>query len=131
MYYNSCMSARQVVVCTGGGTAGHVNPALEIAGRLRERYSAIAVVWMGSKRGVERQIIAATDIPFYAVPCGKLRRYFSLRNVSDAMRTLVGILVALLKLARLSVDSGLFQGGICHRAGGGCGVAAAHTGYQP
>lgn len=96
-------SKKSLVVFTGGGTAGHVHPGLEVIDQLWKRDRAIRVVWVGSSRGVERRIVAQAfgkRVPFYAIPCGKLRRYLSLRNLLDFFRVSVGVVVAMVLLSR-------------------------------
>ena len=88
------------VVFTGGGTGGHVFPGLAVYASLppslRER-----VVWVGSRRGVERGIVSRYPIPYYAVPVGKLRRYFDWENLFDLFRVIAGVVAAWRLLRRV------------------------------
>ena len=79
---------------TGGGTGGHVHPALAVVDELRRRNQLGEVVWIGSRGGHEQQAALAAGIRFVAIPTGKLRRYLSLRNVTDAARVPLGIFAA-------------------------------------
>ncbi len=88
------------VVITGGGTGGHVFPGLAVAEELRERYAA-EVVWVGSRTGIERRIVNEYGLPYRAVSTGKLRRYFSVHNLVDAVKVPAGIIEALVALGRL------------------------------
>jgi UDP-N-acetylglucosamine--N-acetylmuramyl-(pentapeptide) pyrophosphoryl-undecaprenol N-acetylglucosamine transferase len=72
---------RVSVVIAGGGTGGHTSPGLAVAAVLRER--GITHAWIGSRDGVEARRAAEQSIPYVAIPTGKLRRYWSWRNVSD------------------------------------------------
>jgi UDP-N-acetylglucosamine--N-acetylmuramyl-(pentapeptide) pyrophosphoryl-undecaprenol N-acetylglucosamine transferase len=74
------------VAFAGGGTAGHVFPGLAVARELGRR-----TVWIGSSNGVERGLVTESGMEFRGIPAGKLRRYLSLRNVSDIARILAGI----------------------------------------
>src|SRR5271157_1556048 len=94
-----------VVAFAGGGTAGHVFPGLAVAARLGRR-----VVWIGSSRGVEKQLVADAGIDFRAIPAGKLRRYISLRNLTDILKTAAGI-VASLRIMSRDKPSFLFSKG--------------------
>lgn len=55
------------VIFTCGGTAGHVNPALALAGYMRERDAGTEILFVGAERGLERDLIAHTDYPFRSV----------------------------------------------------------------
>lgn len=68
-------------------------PALAIIEELRRRgYDRF--LWIGSSRGVEREIVEAAGIPYRAVPSGKLRRYLSFRNVVDLFAVAFGFFAA-------------------------------------
>jgi UDP-N-acetylglucosamine--N-acetylmuramyl-(pentapeptide) pyrophosphoryl-undecaprenol N-acetylglucosamine transferase len=84
-----------VIAFAGGGTAGHVFPGLAVAARLGRR-----VVWIGSSRGVEKQLVAEAGIEFRGIPAGKLRRYLSIRNLTDILATAAGVLASLRILSR-------------------------------
>jgi UDP-N-acetylglucosamine--N-acetylmuramyl-(pentapeptide) pyrophosphoryl-undecaprenol N-acetylglucosamine transferase len=79
---------------TGGGTGGHVLPALAAVDELRRRSSLADLIWIGSREGVERGAAEEAGIRFIAIPTGKLRRYLSLRNLTDAARVPFGVLSA-------------------------------------
>lgn len=95
----------------GGGTGGHVLPALATVEELRRRSALTDIVWIGSHEGLERQATADAGISFVAVPTGKLRRYLSVRNVTDAARIPLGIAAARRILRRFSPDVVLSTGG--------------------
>ena len=94
------MERCQVVVFTGGGSGGHVYPGLAVAVRVL-RESGVSVRWFGSRGGVERSLVMRQNIPFYAIPSGKLRRYFSWKNGRDIFLVAAGVLVALFSLYRI------------------------------
>lgn len=89
----------ECIVFTGGGTAGHVFPALAVLDALALRWSG-RVTWIGSATGIERGLLKERALPYHAIPAGKLRRYFSLRNLLDLFRVLAGIVAALVVLLR-------------------------------
>ena len=88
----------------GGGTGGHVSPALAVVGHLRTRLAAegrgLELLWLGSEDGVERTAAANAGIPYVTIPTGKLRRYLTWLTVRDAIRVPLGLLAARRHLAR-------------------------------
>jgi len=68
-------------VIAGGGTGGHTSPGLAVAAILKAR--GVPHVWIGSRDGVEARRAPEQSITYYAIPTGKLRRYWAWRNVSD------------------------------------------------
>lgn len=97
------------IVFTGGGTGGHVYPALSIIEILKDEGYKIS--WIGSKNGIEYQIISKENIDFYSIPCGKLRRYFSLRNFIDFFKIFFGFIKSIYLLKRLNPDCLFSKGG--------------------
>jgi UDP-N-acetylglucosamine--N-acetylmuramyl-(pentapeptide) pyrophosphoryl-undecaprenol N-acetylglucosamine transferase len=101
------------IVCAGGGTGGHVFPGIAVIDHLRqmESNSKLHIVWIGSGKEIERKIIGRFEIPYYAVPAGKLRRYFSLQNFLDVFKIGAGIVASLVLLKRLKADVLFSKGG--------------------
>jgi UDP-N-acetylglucosamine--N-acetylmuramyl-(pentapeptide) pyrophosphoryl-undecaprenol N-acetylglucosamine transferase len=56
------------VVLAGGGTAGHVEPALSVADALRRRDPATEVTVIGTARGIETRLVPARGYPLELVP---------------------------------------------------------------
>ena len=77
-----------VIAFTGGGTGGHIFPGLAVAQELKNRLAGqdFRLFWIGSSAGMDRSIVEEAGIKFYGVPSGKLRRYFSFKNVTDFFR---------------------------------------------
>lgn len=97
------------ILFTGGGTAGHVTPSLALIERLRE--AGWDVHYAGSQSGIERSIIEPLAVPYHALPTGKLRRYLSLENVFDVVRTVAGIFQGWRLARRLRPDVVFSKGG--------------------
>lgn len=97
------------IVFTGGGTGGHVYPALAVIEKLNKYGYKIS--WIGSRKGIEYKIISNKGIDFYSIPCGKLRRYFSLRNFVDLFKIFFGFIKSLILLKKLKADLIFSKGG--------------------
>ncbi|MGM9662967.1 MAG: undecaprenyldiphospho-muramoylpentapeptide beta-N-acetylglucosaminyltransferase [Oscillospiraceae bacterium] len=69
------------VIFTCGGTAGHVNPALALAGLLKERDAATEVLFVGAKRGMEKKLIERAGYPFRAVNVSSFHRSIKPREL--------------------------------------------------
>lgn len=80
----------------GGGTAGHVFPGLAVAEEL-----GTPVLWIGSRSGVEKDMLARAGIEFRGIPAGKLRRYFSLQNLLDVVKIIAGVAASVRLLRRV------------------------------
>jgi UDP-N-acetylglucosamine--N-acetylmuramyl-(pentapeptide) pyrophosphoryl-undecaprenol N-acetylglucosamine transferase len=83
------------IAFTGGGTGGHIYPGLAVIQALRERAgSDFRICWIGSNAGMDRSLVEAAALEFYGIPSGKLRRYFSFKNIPDIFRVLAGFFAA-------------------------------------
>lgn len=74
---------------TGGGTAGHVTPNLALVPKLKE--AGFEIKYIGSKTGIEKEIITKENIPYFEISSGKLRRYLDMQNVTDSLRVIKGV----------------------------------------
>lgn len=97
------------IVFTGGGTAGHVTPNIALIEALR--VDNWKIDYIGSINGVEQSMINAIDIPYHAIRCGKLRRYFSWKNFYDPINMLLGIVQASYLLFKLKPTLVFSKGG--------------------
>lgn len=91
--------AGKILVFTGGGTFGHVGPNLALLARLQPR--GWQAHYIGSKAGIERNVIARQGLPYHAIASGKLRRYFSWQNLADVFRVLAGIVQATFAIRKI------------------------------
>ncbi len=77
------------IIITGGGTGGHVSPAVAVIERLRERSAAegwpLEMLYIGSVAGIECSSMLSLGVPYTAIQTGKLRRYLSLQTPADLL----------------------------------------------
>lgn len=106
------------LVIAGGGTGGHVLPAISVIEELRRREVPVEILWIGSHAGVERQVAASAGVPFAAIQTGKLRRYVSLKTATDMFRIPVGYVQARRLLRQFRPD-------VLYSTGGNVSVPSA------
>lgn len=97
------------VLVSGGGSGGHVTPAIAVAQALVS--DGIDVTFVGSNSGLEAMLVEPTGLRFCGISAGKLRRYFSWQNFSDAGRVLLGIMQALWLVGRERPQAVFSKGG--------------------
>jgi UDP-N-acetylglucosamine--N-acetylmuramyl-(pentapeptide) pyrophosphoryl-undecaprenol N-acetylglucosamine transferase len=98
------------VVIAGGGTGGHISPAIAVAHELRRR-GPVELYWIGSHSGFERDAAREDHIPFFAVRTGKLRRYLARETLVDAFRVPIGVIEARRVLKAIRPDVIFSTGG--------------------
>lgn len=103
---------KNLIMFTGGGTAGHIYPGLAVADEIKSiaktKNIDIKINWIGCSKGMDRKIVEKAAGPdgkptadkFFGIPSGKLRRYFSIKNFSDLFRIAGGFFSALHILRR-------------------------------
>ena len=69
------------IVFTCGGTAGHVNPALALAGLIKERKPGSEILFVGAHRGIEKQLIESAGWPFRAVEVSNFHRSLAPKEI--------------------------------------------------
>ena len=104
------MTKNKKKIClVGGGSAGHVFPALAISRRLLE--NGWEIEFIGSRSGLERRLLANSALTVREIFSGKLRRYWSFRNFSDVFLVIIGFLQSLFLLWRFRPDVLFSKGG--------------------
>lgn len=97
------------IVLTGGGTGGHVTPNLALLKNLSlEGYKAY---YIGSKNGIEKEILKDFEIEYFSISTGKLRRYLDVKNITDAFRIVKGIGDSIKIIKKLDPDIIFSKGG--------------------
>jgi UDP-N-acetylglucosamine--N-acetylmuramyl-(pentapeptide) pyrophosphoryl-undecaprenol N-acetylglucosamine transferase len=103
------------ILFTGGGTGGHFYPVIAIAEAVHEEAKEKKILtpelfYMAPSKYNPRALFD-NDITFIQVPAGKVRRYFSLLNITDFFKTCSGILIAFFKMFSLYPDVVFGKGG--------------------
>lgn len=75
---------------TGGGTAGHINPAIAIANTIKKNIPDAEIAFVGTERGLENKLVPKENYPLYHVDVrGFERPLVNIKNVKAAYLALV------------------------------------------
>lgn len=102
------------IVLTGGGTGGHIFPIVAVAKKIREMVPEgedLDFLFLGPDGEIEREAMEKEMIPTKKILSGKLRRYFSLSNITDIFIIPIGILQSLWQLLVFMPDVVFSKGG--------------------
>lgn len=95
------MSKAPFAVVTGGGTGGHVSPALAVAEALVERgHERQEILLVGAKRGVEVRLVPEAGFELVALPGRGIKRSLSADNLASLAGLGLGLLQAVTMAAR-------------------------------
>ncbi len=72
------------VLMTGGGTSGHVNPAIAIAESIKLNFPGSEIAFVGTPRGIENKTVPAAGYKLYHVDVRGIRRSLSPANIRAA-----------------------------------------------
>ena len=97
------------IILTGGGTAGHVTPNIALIPALKKE--GYEIHYIGSYDGMERAMIENLGINYIGISSGKLRRYKSVKNLTDPFRVLKGYNESVKVLKRIKPDVVFSKGG--------------------
>lgn len=113
------------VVFTGGGTGGHLYPALAIARAMVRLAPAVRPYFVGARRGIERTVLPASGFPYELLDLHPLYRARPWEN----WRTARGLAGAWRRIGRLAAEERprLVVGTGGYAAGAVLGWAAAHA----
>ena len=110
------------VLIAGGGTGGHIIPALAVARELVARHSA-EVLFVGTARGMETRLVPEAGFELRLIDVGQLKNV----SLMTRLRTLIGSAAQHFCLpaadSRVQAGCGLWRGRICLRPGDGGGAA--------
>ena len=82
------------VIFTCGGTAGHVNPALALAGIIQKHQSGSEILFVGANRGIERRLIEAAGYPFRSVEVSSFHRSLAIKELRHNLVSLKNLVTA-------------------------------------
>ena len=69
------------ILVTGGGTGGHIYPALSFVDYVKEIDPTAEFLYIGATRGLENKIVPPTGIPFKTLEIQGFKRKLSFDNV--------------------------------------------------
>ncbi len=109
------------VVMTGGGTAGHVNPALSIASILKRNVPDCEIEFIGTKDRLESTLVPKAGYPIHFIEIYGLKRSLSLQNLKTARKTVTAVLECKKLLKQIKPDLVVGTGGyvcfpVCYAA---------------
>ena len=105
------MKARRIII-SGGGTGGHIFPALSIANELRHRYSDAEILFVGAEKRMEMERVPAAGYRIIGLPVAGFNRKNMFKNFSVAGRLLKSIWKARKIIRDFNPDIAIGVGGM-------------------
>jgi len=99
------------VILSGGGTGGHIYPALTIAGAIKEARPDAEITFVGTRQGLEKDIIPRYGYPLRFIEVAGFERHLGLGTVKSGLKLLVGMKEAYSLLNEINPDLVIGTGG--------------------
>lgn len=81
----------KTLIFTGGGSGGHVMPALTILKKVNAD-KIFDVHYIGGISSIERELVRDYELTYHPIHTGKLRRYISVENFKDTLKVFLGLI---------------------------------------
>ncbi|MDO4594201.1 MAG: undecaprenyldiphospho-muramoylpentapeptide beta-N-acetylglucosaminyltransferase [Tissierellia bacterium] len=99
------------VIISGGGTGGHIYPAIAILQELKSRIKDIEILYIGTKGGLEKDIVEKENIDFKPIDSMGIPRRVSKKLFKSAYKNIKGINEARVIINKFNPDLVIGTGG--------------------
>lgn len=89
------------ILFAGGGTAGHINPALAIADFIKEKHPNAKISYIGTQNRLEAKLVPAAGYDFYTIEVVGFKRQLSLKGIAYNFSAVVKAANASIKARKL------------------------------
>lgn len=79
------------IAVSGGGTGGHIYPALALIREIQKKDDNVEFLYIGTEKGLESKLVPRENIPFKSIHITGFKRKISFENVKTILRFLKGV----------------------------------------
>ncbi|SHI73916.1 UDP-N-acetylglucosamine-N-acetylmuramylpentapeptide N-acetylglucosamine transferase [Dethiosulfatibacter aminovorans DSM 17477] len=99
-------------ILSGGGTGGHISPALAIIDIIREYDGDAEILYIGSKNSMESELVPKRNIRFKSVSTGYInRKLYSPSNIKTLFNNIAGLIQSMALMKKEKPDIVIGTGG--------------------
>ena len=99
------------IAISGGGTGGHIYPALALAREMKKQDPNVQFLYIGTEKGLESKLVPRENIPFKSIHITGFKRKLSFENVKTIWRFLAGVRKSKMILKEFKPDVVIGTGG--------------------
>lgn len=104
-------------IIAAAGTAGHINPAIAIANKIKKESPSSEILFLGTDRGLENDLVPRAGFPLKAIEAYGLSKKITIQSLKNNMKTLKGFYQAKKIVKEFEPDIVIGTGGyICGAA---------------
>lgn len=79
------------VIIAAAGTAGHINPGIAIANKIKKESPSSEIMFLGTDRGLENDLVPRAGYTLKTIEAYGLSKKISLQSIKNNLKTLKGI----------------------------------------
>ncbi|ALC91077.1 UDP-diphospho-muramoylpentapeptide beta-N-acetylglucosaminyltransferase [Bacillus sp. FJAT-18017] len=79
------------IAISGGGTGGHIYPALALVREIQKKDPDAEFLYIGTEKGLESTLVPRENIPFASIHITGFKRKLSFENIKTVLRFLTGV----------------------------------------
>lgn len=99
------------IIVSGGGTGGHIYPAVTIANQIKEQQPEAEIIFVGTKEGLESDIVPRYGYPIEFIEVSGFRRKLSFDTIKSLFKLLTGLIDAFKLIRKIRPDLVVGTGG--------------------
>ena len=99
------------VIISGGGTGGHIYPAIAIANRLKKRIPDVKILFVGAIGKMEMQKVPEAGFPIKGIWISGIQRKRSITNLLFPLKLLISLVQSYVIITRFRPDVAVGVGG--------------------
>ncbi len=99
------------ILLAGGGSGGPVSPVLAVAAELKKLKPRTEFLFVGTRRGPEREMVTGEKIKFVSIPAARLRRFWTIKNIAAPFIFIAGLIKSYGIIRKFSPDLIFSAGG--------------------
>ncbi|WP_102271545.1 undecaprenyldiphospho-muramoylpentapeptide beta-N-acetylglucosaminyltransferase [Cytobacillus massiliigabonensis] len=99
------------IVVSGGGTGGHIYPALALIREIQKEEKNVEFLYIGTEKGLESTIVPRENIPFQSIHITGFKRKLSFENIKTVLRFIKGVHESKRMLKKFKADVVIGTGG--------------------
>ena len=116
------------IIVTGGGTGGHINPAIAIADALTELDKKTEILFVGTPKGMENRLVGDAGYPIWHIDVSGIQRSLSPKNISAVIKAVRSVGEARRIIEKFRPDAAVGTGGyVCYPIIKACSDAGIYT----
>lgn len=99
------------VILSGGGTGGHIYPAVSIAKEIKNRYKDAEILFIGTERGLESSIVPKEGFDLFKIKVRGFERKLSFGNIAAVKESFASLFRVSKKIREFRPDIVIGTGG--------------------